>query len=470
MFNNIPSYNDSDLKNNDLGWDGMKNVNQKQVFLEADIWKNPYILHKEDYKSLPELLKAYENWWIRKRHMPNTVKKHINAIKKMSEHPIYPINPWNLEPRQIISYLEYREHTEKTGPYGIINDWKALKSLATSYGINLKEIGYIPPSPPPAKIRIIPLPNQVKKQINHKYSKNKIVNKTIQYLLLHGYLFGYRPTEFPIQLINNLRINDGYLIIIESKKHYQLRQLFPEKELLTSDRRKSIKNLLKLHDIINPDNPHLYIQPNGRSWTVDYLRNWLCSYVKPVFPDFSMYNMRHWCAIARLIKSYKETRTWDKEDVKNWLGHDDLRTTDEYTQYAKRYYQLAPFDWIGAVLKANRFICQKNSVDRKQPQTLNISDQTTGETKYGPTGIPTVFLHIKSLKNQLLSLFFSLDNNCLGGFLNKKEQNIFLLSSYMFSVLFSSSKYFFESIISAYNFVCSTTPPAFPLTDFWGCN
>jgi len=392
----------------------MGNVNIKSFLeVEKEGWKNPYILHGENYETLPELLIAYENWWIRTRHMPSTARKNSNALKRLANHAVYPINLRDLNPMQIINCLEYQEHTEKIGPYGIRNNWKALKSLADSYGIDLeKQTGYRPPSPPPAKIRILPLPNEVKQQINYRYTKNKLVNKTIQYILTHGYLFGFRPEEFPIQRIDNIRLSNGYIIIIEAKKHYQLRQLFPEKELLTGDRRKSIKNLLKLHDKINPNNPFLYIQPNGRPWTVDWLRNWLCGYIKPVFPDFSMYVMRHWCATARLIKSYEETGLWDKEDVKDWLGHDDLRTTDDYTKYAKKYYNLAPYDWIKAVLKANKKISQKNSLDQRTPKTLNISDRATGEDKYGPTGILIVFLLLKKPKKPAFStslFLFSLE-------------------------------------------------------------
>lgn len=406
MFKNIPNDEMLPQSGENNIEDGMQDVKQN-YFLEIEGWKNPYILHQEDYQTLPELLNAYQTWWIRTRHMPSTARKHTNAIKRMSEHPIYPVSPWDLNSQQIISYLEYREHVEKIGPHGIRNDWKAIKSLANSYGKNLDDLGYMPPSPPPAKIRIIPLPEQVKRQINYKYTRNKVVNKTIQYILTHGYLFGYRPEEFPIQRIDNIRLHEGFMIIIEAKKHYQLRQLFPESELLNSDRRKSVKNLLKLHDKINPESPYIYIQPNGNPWTVDWLRKWLCSYVKPVFPDFSMYIMRHWCATARLIKSYTETGVWDKEDVKDWLGHDDLRTTDDYTKYAKKYYQLAPFDWIGAVLKANS---QKNSLDRRPPKTLNISVQNPDRTGTDPRGLRQILSCWWVQRKPSISLFlFSLD-------------------------------------------------------------
>jgi integrase len=61
--------------------------------------------------------------------------------------------------------------------------------------------------------------------------------------------------------------------------------------------------------------------------------------------------MRHWCAIARLIKDYVDRGTWDKTDIQDWLGHEKVGTTDQYTKFAKKYYLNAHYDWIKAILK-----------------------------------------------------------------------------------------------------------------------
>jgi len=405
---NINSSSDVDMAHIESGI-GMHHVNTKKVFLEVE--RNPYLLNADDYTTIPDLLNGYIKQYQRHRKALSTAQKHTHILNRMTTHPVYPINLWNLNPIQIIHYLDYREHVEHAGKHAIRNEYKAIRKYAQLQGIDTTKWGYIPPSPPPSKTRIIPLPRQVKQLLTHKYTRNKLENQNIQYHLTYGFLWGLRPQEYSGQLIDNVKLSDGYVFIIEGKKHHQIRQLFPESELLNNPRRKSLLNLLKLHDHINPDSPFLFIQSNGRPWTTAYLRKWLTGYVKQIYPEYSMYTMRHWCAIARLIASKIETGTWDKEDVKDWLGHDDLRTTDDYTKYAKKYYKLAPYDWIKAILKQPHIWLEENSLDQTTPKTLNTSNSATGGIKYGPTGIQTIFLLLKSLKklstSHFKTIFFS---------------------------------------------------------------
>lgn len=73
--------------------------------------------------------------------------------------------------------------------------------------------------------------------------------------------------------------------------------------------------------------------------------------MKPLLRHYSLYVMRHWYAIARPIHSKEETGRWDVWDVKETLGHDDIKTTETYIRFAKRYYKLSHYDWIKALLK-----------------------------------------------------------------------------------------------------------------------
>jgi site-specific recombinase XerD len=123
--------------------------------------------------------------------------------------------------------------------------------------------------------------------------------------------------------------------------------------MMTNPRRKSMKNWIehwrpKVENQYSKD--YLYLQPNGKPFTRAYLRKFLCQHVKQVWNYYHPYVMRHWCAVARLIKSKIETKKWDIWDVKEWLGHDKV-TTEGYVMYAKRYYRNASYDWIKAILK-----------------------------------------------------------------------------------------------------------------------
>ena len=87
--------------------------------------------------------------------------------------------------------------------------------------------------------------------------------------------------------------------------------------------------------------------------------------------------MRHWCAIARLIKSKVETKNWDIWDVKEWLGHDKVTTTEDYVRYAKQYYRNASYDWIKAILKFHKNtynMGQENGLISKTPEKTLVSN------------------------------------------------------------------------------------------------
>ena len=352
--------------------------------LDVEKIKNPYIIDPTQYQTQEELFDAIKHWWIFKyRKSENTIKDRLRYARKMSEHNVFPINWFKLNPNQIIAYLEYKEYQEyknERGKHQIINEWKTVKTFAKAYGIDASLWGYIPPSPPKPKVRIIPLPNTTYQMIQHKYSKNLYKNALIQYILAHGFLIGWRPSELLIQKASDVFLDDGYIIITETKKNRQPRQVFPEKDMMINPRRKSMKNWIehwrpKVENQYSKD--YLYLQPNGRPFTRAYLHKFLCENVKPVWNYYHPYIMRHWCAVARLIKSKIETKKWDIWDVKEWLGHDKVTTTEGYVMYAKRYYRNAPYDWIKAILKFHTknydVMGQENGLILKTPLKTSVS-------------------------------------------------------------------------------------------------
>ena len=63
-----------------------------------------------------------------------------------------------------------------------------------------------------SKVKIIPLPNIAYQMIQHKYSKNLYKNALVQYILAHGFLIGWRPSELVIQKASDVFLEDGYII------------------------------------------------------------------------------------------------------------------------------------------------------------------------------------------------------------------------------------------------------------------
>ena len=80
-----------------------------------------------------------------------------------------------------------------------------------------------------------------------------------------------------------------------------------------------------------------------------------------------------------LIKSKVDTKKWDIWDVKEWLGHDKVTTTEDYVRYAKQYYRNASYDWIKAILKFHTKtydVEQENGLNSKTPLKTFVSTGT----------------------------------------------------------------------------------------------
>jgi len=353
----------------------LKNVNINFSDVKKSNY-NPYILDPLENASQDELFESIRSWWVRRqRGSESTIKNRITIAKRLSQHPIFPIDWYDITPNQIILYLDYIEYTENAGIYAIHNEWDTIKTFCNAFGIDYKKWNYKPPSRSPSKQVIIPLPNMVHKIIHHKYCKDIYQNKLYQYILTCGFTLGLRPSELVILKVSDVYLNEGYILITEPKKHNQRRQIFPEKDILINPRRKSLMNWIE-HWRPETNNDFLFVQPNGNPYTVAYLRKKLTPLVKEVYPDFHLYMMRHWCAIARLIKSYIERSSWDKTYVKNWLGHDKVSTTDEYTHFAESYYQITKYDWIKAILKSLKIWGEENSLKSINLPNTCVSDGT----------------------------------------------------------------------------------------------
>jgi len=105
----------------------------------------------------------------------------------------------------------------------------------------------------------------------------------------------------------------GYITITETKKHKSQRTLIPEKAILYSKVHKSLRNWIKCWrpKVANQlSGDALFLQPDGRPFTVRHLGHKLSMHGKKVWKDFQPYDMRHWNAIAHLIEQKINTGTF----------------------------------------------------------------------------------------------------------------------------------------------------------------
>jgi integrase len=350
---------------------------EEQVTLDYELKKrfeqNPIKINPTQYTSQPELFNAVAHHAKRwQRLSPSTIEHRLRAARRMTKHPIIPINFHQFTYNQFIAYMTYREDVEHAQHFALKNDLNAIKTFLIAYGEDLRNWYYRLPPCIAHKERIIPLPDIVHNIITAHFSNNKYENMLYQYLHSHNFWIGWRtPSEPALMTIDDIHFDTGCIVITEQKKRRSTRAIFPEPAILTGKTRKSIKNWLKWRDKVETSQSGnaLYLQPNGRPFTIKYLGKKLRETGKQIYPHYKPYDSRHFCAIARLIKTKLDTGFYDVYHVQKWLGHDKITTTESYIHHAEEYFRIAPYDWIGRTLKFDTIEEESSSKIKTTPKT-----------------------------------------------------------------------------------------------------
>jgi len=337
---------------------------QQKPHLGEDMVKPQYEILKNQSNRLncPIILNSQEASFddvalhalLRQRLKVGTVEKRIRYARFMESH-VVPVDFRNPSYMNFIRHMDYREQIEHAGQSALSHEWKTMKMFLKAYGTPLTDWNYRPPPCPQAKARIIPLPDTVHKMIHHKYSDDEYGNALIQYTLMHTFMIGWRnPSETCIMTVDDVKLDEGILIVTEPKKCKSSRVIMPDKVLMTGKTRKSFKNWIEKWrpKVANQHSGNaLYLRSDGYPIEIDQYRMFITRHVRLVFPEYQPYVSRHWCAIGRLIKAKLETKNFDIYEVKDWLGHEEIQTTMTYVRDAKQYLQIAPYDWFRYILK-----------------------------------------------------------------------------------------------------------------------
>ncbi len=319
--------------------------NQKKAYQ----FENPIKL-KPNTATFEKVAFHAERW---QRLSKSSIDHRLRCARRMSGHLVYPINFNEPSYEQFIAYMDYRERLEGATAYALMNDLRAMQMFLRAYDIDQRTWFYKLPVMPRHKKRKVPFPETVHELFNHKYSKEPYENALYQYMMFHNFFIGWRVPSEPCEItINDIDIDNkgrGSIIITETKKRYSKRIILPEKYVLSAPTYKSFKNWIdnwrpKVENQYSGD--ALYLQPNGKPFTVRYLGKKLSENGKKVWPHYQPYVSRHWCAIALLIRTKLETKTWDTRRVQKYLGHEKSSTTDTYIEFAEEYYGQFPKDWF----------------------------------------------------------------------------------------------------------------------------
>jgi len=333
---------------------------------------------------------------LRQRLKASTMEKHLRYARFMETHPVS-VDFRNPSYENFIRHMDYREQIEQATSNALTHEWKAMQTFLKAYGIPFgegTEWDYKPPSAQRPRRRILPLPNIVNQFFTHKYVEDAYECALYQYLFFHSFLIGWRvPSEIIAMKTTDVQLDAPipHIIITEPKKRNNTRALFNlETSLLTSRVHKSIKNWVD-HWRPKVENQHskdsLYLWPSGKPVSVRTLGHTLSIHGKKVWKEFRPYDMRHWCAVARLIKTKVETNNFDVFYVQKWLGHEQITTTNTYINYATSYYNVMPVDWISLALKPSQMAGKRDSEKINRIQKRGLLTELSPVENDGPVAI-----------------------------------------------------------------------------------
>jgi integrase len=374
-----------------------KNYEVENIFKRD---RDPFSIKPNEYNSQEELFYAVCNHASDEQRKQESTIEHIERYARLmsSKDQPFPIDFFNL------SYTQYRFHMkwyEKTyynpltgeNYYGIKHRKDTILTFVNAYDMDIREWNRyrLPPKPVKKQILIIP-PDIVHDIINYQFfNKDPDINKLIQYLHAHNFWIGWRvPSEPCIMTIDKLYdFKRPFITITEKKKHNTTRPVYLEDAILTGRTRKSLKNYV---DKIRPkfesqySKDFLYITPSeGKPFTPRYMGKLLSKTGKMVYPDYYPYCSRHWCATARLIQKWIEKHHDPLEFVKNFLGHDEQKTTEtKYVRHAEEYFRRYNFDWIKRTLKFDKKIKEESALKSKQRLKTTVSNGNSPRDEYGP--------------------------------------------------------------------------------------
>lgn len=344
----------------------LSHISEENIFCLKNMGEIEYVIKKINRLNYPIVLNPQESiftdvgiWaYYNKRLSLSTIEKRLRYARFMENHKI-PVDFKNPNYQNFRYHMDYREEIENATAHALKHEWKTMRMFLEAFGMQIWP--YKPPIAPENKKRILPFPDKVREFFYYKYSKDEYECALYQYLFYLSFLVGWRiPSEICEMNLDDVEYNSkglGTITITETKKRKSKRTIVPEKNILTSTSHKSLKNYIEVWrpKVKNQySGESLFLWPNGKPVTVRSLGHKLSINGKKIWPHFKPYDMRHWCAVARLIETKIKTGRFEPYTVMNWLGHTKLKVTEGYIRHADMYYNQFNESWIHRALRSPR--------------------------------------------------------------------------------------------------------------------
>jgi len=314
---------------------------------------------------------------IRLRLADRTIQGHMKNLRAMETH-ICPVDLREPSPENFIRHMDYREQIDHATTQ-LKHERAAFYMYLRCIGIDNEPYYYKPPS---IESREAPIayPHQIHAMIHQQYSNDRYIDALVRYIICHNHVIGWRPPSEPaIVKISDVDLAHETLTVTMPKLKNK-RHMIDIGEIANQHDLPSLRNWID-HWRIKVENQHsqdyLYLTPAGKPFTSEGLRRFLYVHarakIQTIFPEYYNYTSRHWCAIARLIRTKLESKKFDEYEVMEYLGHTKTDTTMTYIKRAKFYFEQTGFDWISHVL-----------IDKSQKKGLSIKITPVDESRRPP--------------------------------------------------------------------------------------
>jgi integrase len=307
-------------------------------------------IREPEFEWMEEDLATY----LREEHRlgRRTIRQRVGDIRRMSRHAVVPVKAHGSRYDLVASFrahARYLEDVEGMAATGLVNYFKAIKSLGVFRGIPDACWPRAPPIVPMAR-RELESPEAIHELLQTRWVPN--AHKSYEQHLLGSLLafnVGYGP-RFPSEAwalrFSAFNAERHTLVLVEPKKGSPTRRIYIEPEwLCCSPTRASLANYAHKWrpkvDVGGTD--AMFLMPTGEPFaSPEAMSAWVNGRVKPKFPWYHGYLGRTWCANARLIDG-----AFDYARVADWLGHESVdMVRKHYERDARLNAKVHGVNWL----------------------------------------------------------------------------------------------------------------------------
>lgn len=264
---------------------------------------------------------------------PSTVYKTTKDLRAMAKHAQAPVSLWPPREETWLAYVRYRTTVERASETVLEGPRRALKLLTEDFlGVRWTSLKK-PFWRESKKTRAVP-PREILPMFWAKETRlhsNLLQDRNLKYTLRFLFLSGLRTSDLCALRVQDVFLDEGFVIVTEPKKRGKQRKLHLEPHVLTATNEKSLANYIeKVRPALDKGRTDAcFLSLEGYAQKPNALRQRLTAAGRRVWKPFTAHCTRHRFATSALLDEYRATGNWNASLVGRRMG-DEGRTVERY--------------------------------------------------------------------------------------------------------------------------------------------